>query len=174
MQDGNFHFYFSLSEAMKWKWVGKRLCSRHNLLSPITIQLCKEDFVHFISFYLNGTHRINQCIDEQQEIILFFFIFVSFNYTKFHSILACLVSYANERVMQICHGKRSCIISADTATFGNPCRPESRMYLKIVYTCGKSIKLLYLIVANKLNEGKSIARVKNPVKSMAVGSFVSF
>ncbi|XP_037050211.1 uncharacterized protein LOC119084366 [Bradysia coprophila] len=47
----------------------------------------------------------------------------------------CLASYANERVMQICHGKRRCIISADTATFGNPCKPESRMYLKIVYTC---------------------------------------
>ncbi|XP_022915138.1 protein eva-1 homolog C isoform X4 [Onthophagus taurus] len=47
----------------------------------------------------------------------------------------CLVSYAMETVMQICHGKRSCELSADASTFGNPCRPESRMYLKVVYTC---------------------------------------
>lgn len=50
---------------------------------------------------------------------------------------ACLVSYATETVMQLCHGKRSCELSADTGTFGSPCRPESRMYLKVVYTCGK-------------------------------------
>ncbi|XP_073997079.1 uncharacterized protein isoform X2 [Rhodnius prolixus] len=47
----------------------------------------------------------------------------------------CLVSYATESVMQICHGKRRCTLSADAATFGNPCRKESRMYLKVVYTC---------------------------------------
>lgn len=39
--------------------------------------------------------------------------------------------------MQICHGRRRCALSADTGTFGNPCRTESRMYLKTVYTCGK-------------------------------------
>lgn len=39
--------------------------------------------------------------------------------------------------MQKCHGKRSCSISPDISTFGNPCRPASRMYLKVVYTCGK-------------------------------------
>ncbi|XP_046671379.1 protein eva-1-like [Homalodisca vitripennis] len=47
----------------------------------------------------------------------------------------CLVSYATETVMQICHGKRSCTLSADSATFGNPCHQQSRMYLKVVYTC---------------------------------------
>lgn len=47
----------------------------------------------------------------------------------------CLVSYATETVMNMCHGKRRCTLSADPATFGNPCRPESRMYLKVVYTC---------------------------------------
>ncbi|XP_065155934.1 protein eva-1-like isoform X2 [Atheta coriaria] len=47
----------------------------------------------------------------------------------------CLVSYATETVMQICHGKRRCDISADASTFGNPCRPQTRMYLRIVYTC---------------------------------------
>ncbi|XP_065165488.1 protein eva-1 homolog C-like isoform X2 [Atheta coriaria] len=47
----------------------------------------------------------------------------------------CLVSYATETVMQICHGKRSCEFSADASTFGNPCKPLTRMYLRIVYTC---------------------------------------
>ncbi|KAJ1532331.1 hypothetical protein ONE63_000938 [Megalurothrips usitatus] len=37
--------------------------------------------------------------------------------------------------MNICHGKRACNIAADKDTFGAPCRPESRMYLKVVYTC---------------------------------------
>lgn len=52
---------------------------------------------------------------------------------------ACLVSFATEAVMQLCHGRRRCTISADTQTFGNPCRPDSRMYLKTVYTCGKFV-----------------------------------
>lgn len=41
--------------------------------------------------------------------------------------------------MQLCHGRRRCTISADTQTFGNPCRPDSRMYLKTVYTCGEFV-----------------------------------
>ncbi|CAD7093113.1 unnamed protein product [Hermetia illucens] len=47
----------------------------------------------------------------------------------------CLVSYATETVMQICHGRRRCNLSADTTTFGSPCSPQSRIYLKVVYTC---------------------------------------
>ncbi|XP_050430319.1 protein eva-1 homolog C isoform X2 [Adelges cooleyi] len=47
----------------------------------------------------------------------------------------CLVSYATETVMTVCHGKRNCKLAADAATFGNPCKPASRMYLKVVYNC---------------------------------------
>ncbi|KAH8380695.1 hypothetical protein KR009_007468, partial [Drosophila setifemur] len=47
----------------------------------------------------------------------------------------CLASYATETVMQICHGRRRCNLAADANTFGNPCQPNSRMYLKVVYTC---------------------------------------
>uniref|UniRef100_A0AAG5CUN3 SUEL-type lectin domain-containing protein n=1 Tax=Anopheles atroparvus TaxID=41427 RepID=A0AAG5CUN3_ANOAO len=47
----------------------------------------------------------------------------------------CLASYATETVMQKCHGRRKCTLSADSTTFGKPCRPDSRMYLKVVYTC---------------------------------------
>ncbi|XP_065166538.1 uncharacterized protein [Atheta coriaria] len=47
----------------------------------------------------------------------------------------CLVSYATETVMQLCHGKRQCEFGADASTFGNPCRPQTKMYLRIVYTC---------------------------------------
>lgn len=50
---------------------------------------------------------------------------------------ACLVSYATETVMGACHGKRNCRLTADAATFGNPCKPASRMYLKVVYNCGE-------------------------------------
>uniref|UniRef100_A0A182ITI4 SUEL-type lectin domain-containing protein n=1 Tax=Anopheles atroparvus TaxID=41427 RepID=A0A182ITI4_ANOAO len=39
----------------------------------------------------------------------------------------CLASYATETVMQKCHGRRKCTLSADSTTFGKPCRPDSRM-----------------------------------------------
>jgi hypothetical protein len=58
------------------------------------------------------------------------------------------VSYATETVMNICHGKRSCTLSADPATFGNPCKPESRMYLKVVYTCGEYLHLVVVVVVH--------------------------
>ncbi|ENN74213.1 hypothetical protein YQE_09186, partial [Dendroctonus ponderosae] len=48
---------------------------------------------------------------------------------------ACLASYATETVMQLCHGKRSCDLAADVGSFGSPCKPQSRTYLKVVYTC---------------------------------------
>ncbi|KAL5273564.1 hypothetical protein ACFFRR_000358 [Megaselia abdita] len=47
----------------------------------------------------------------------------------------CLATYATETVMQICHGRRKCNIAADPNTFGRPCHKNSRMYLKVVYTC---------------------------------------
>lgn len=62
-------------------------------------------------------------------------------FIKFFVLKACLVSYATEAVMRICHGRRKCSLSADSNTFGKPCRPDSRMYLKVVYTCGKYIIL---------------------------------
>ncbi|XP_052857782.1 uncharacterized protein LOC128265647 isoform X1 [Drosophila gunungcola] len=47
----------------------------------------------------------------------------------------CLASFATETVMKICHGRRRCNLAADPKTFGSPCQPNSRMYLKVVYTC---------------------------------------
>ncbi|XP_018795103.1 PREDICTED: uncharacterized protein LOC108972777 isoform X2 [Bactrocera latifrons] len=47
----------------------------------------------------------------------------------------CQASYATETVMQICHGRRRCNLAADANTFGSPCQPMSKMYLKVVYTC---------------------------------------
>ncbi|XP_037813038.1 protein eva-1-like isoform X2 [Lucilia sericata] len=47
----------------------------------------------------------------------------------------CLVSYATETVMQICHGRRRCSITADAGTFGRPCKNDIPMHLKVVYTC---------------------------------------
>lgn len=51
--------------------------------------------------------------------------------------VACLADHSTEIVMEMCHGKRKCTIKADVATFSKPCRPDSRKYLKVVYTCGK-------------------------------------
>ncbi|CRK98370.1 CLUMA_CG011729, isoform A, partial [Clunio marinus] len=69
----------------------------------------------------------------------------SFGRTEFQSLQCpqqpgikeenCLASYATETVMQYCHGRRRCSLTADQKTFGKPCQPESRMYLKVVYTC---------------------------------------
>ncbi|XP_043578435.1 uncharacterized protein LOC122565710 isoform X2 [Bombus pyrosoma] len=47
----------------------------------------------------------------------------------------CMASYATETVMNLCHGKRRCSVVANSSTFGEPCSPESRTYLKVVYTC---------------------------------------
>ncbi|XP_017470412.1 PREDICTED: uncharacterized protein LOC108362068 isoform X2 [Rhagoletis zephyria] len=60
----------------------------------------------------------------------------------------CQASYATETVMQICHGRRRCNLAADAKTFGSPCKPNSRMYLKVVYTCDNQERLyLYLLIA---------------------------
>lgn len=59
-------------------------------------------------------------------------------FSNFFELLSdCLASYATETVMQYCHGRRKCSLTADQKTFGKPCLKESRMYLKVVYTCGK-------------------------------------
>ncbi|XP_014488706.1 PREDICTED: protein eva-1 homolog C [Dinoponera quadriceps] len=47
----------------------------------------------------------------------------------------CMVTFATETVMQLCHGKRRCSVVANSTTFGDPCKPDSKTYLKVVYTC---------------------------------------
>ncbi|XP_076245270.1 uncharacterized protein LOC143185865 [Calliopsis andreniformis] len=47
----------------------------------------------------------------------------------------CMASYATETVLNLCHGKRRCSVVANSSTFGEPCSPDSRTYLKVVYTC---------------------------------------
>ncbi|KAL1436672.1 hypothetical protein MTO96_049566 [Rhipicephalus appendiculatus] len=48
----------------------------------------------------------------------------------------CQVSYATETVLTTCHGRRKCTVAADMGTFGNPsCHKDSRLFLKVVYTC---------------------------------------
>lgn len=67
---------------------------------------------------------------------------------------ACMVNFATETVMQLCHGKRRCSVVANSTTFGDPCKPDSRTYLKVVYTCGESVEIflhsaaLYHLFAN--------------------------
>nr|XP_033341158.1 protein eva-1 homolog C-like isoform X4 [Megalopta genalis] len=47
----------------------------------------------------------------------------------------CIASYATETVMTLCHGKRRCTVVANSSTFGEPCSPDSKTYLRVVYTC---------------------------------------
>ncbi|XP_076658066.1 uncharacterized protein LOC143362102 isoform X1 [Halictus rubicundus] len=47
----------------------------------------------------------------------------------------CIAPYATETVMSLCHGKRRCSVVANSSTFGEPCTPDSRTYLRVVYTC---------------------------------------
>lgn len=46
--------------------------------------------------------------------------------------------------MQMCHGKRRCALGVEPATFGHPCKPESSMYLKVIYTCGNFHSYSYM------------------------------
>lgn len=80
---------------------------------------------------------INQFVVQQHSKKSFANFIKLFPHTLSSSRLDCLASYATETVMQYCHGRRKCNLTADQKTFGKPCQPDSRMYLKVVYTCGK-------------------------------------
>ncbi|KAK0087973.1 hypothetical protein PV325_013522 [Microctonus aethiopoides] len=57
----------------------------------------------------------------------------------------CTAPHATEIVMKLCHGKRKCSIVANTSTFSDTCKPNTRTYLKIIYTCAPpNVKLLQL------------------------------
>lgn len=118
------------------------MCSHWTLIAHSIPFLLREIF-YSIFFALRTTHF---CFKN-----VFFVIFSIKNRSKFYflvsfffSFAACLASYGTETVMQLCHGRRRCTIAADRTNFGNPCRPESRVYLKVVYTCSKFVVLTQL------------------------------
>ncbi|KAK9890247.1 hypothetical protein WA026_010359 [Henosepilachna vigintioctopunctata] len=102
-------------------------------------EICKDEFR---STNACENERIQLKCNPNSRIAIYS---ASFGRTEYESIQCpqpqgvpeetCLVSYATETVMNMCHGKRTCELSADVRTFGSPCRPESRMYLKVVHTC---------------------------------------
>ncbi|CAH1401431.1 unnamed protein product [Nezara viridula] len=47
----------------------------------------------------------------------------------------CLAGYTTETVIDLCHGKRRCSLAVDSSVFGKPCQKDSKVYLKVVYTC---------------------------------------
>ncbi|KYM97119.1 Uncharacterized protein C21orf63 like protein [Cyphomyrmex costatus] len=53
----------------------------------------------------------------------------------------CMMDFTTETVMQLCHGKRRCTVVANSTTFGrpDPCSPDSKTYLKVVYTCERKV-----------------------------------
>ncbi|XP_011350322.1 protein eva-1 isoform X2 [Ooceraea biroi] len=50
---------------------------------------------------------------------------------------SCMMNFATETIMYLCHGKRRCSVIANSTTFDkpDPCKPDSKTYLKVVYTC---------------------------------------
>lgn len=52
--------------------------------------------------------------------------------------------------MQMCHGKRRCALGVNPATFGTPFKPESKMYLKVISTCGKCV-IFFLNISILIN-----------------------
>lgn len=73
------------------------------------------------------------------KITVFKEVLVLFPFISFSFPIDCQVSYATEAVMSSCHGRRKCSIGADVGTFGKPgCPPGTRLFLKVVHTCGKS------------------------------------
>ncbi|XP_071446054.1 uncharacterized protein [Hetaerina americana] len=63
----------------------------------------------------------------------------------------CQTSFTTETVMQMCHGKKQCVLTAATENFGYPCRSNTRMYLKVVYTCvsGRVLKKRFFNATDK-------------------------
>lgn len=107
-------------------------------ISTLFLHISKEFSLlnHSFSLFLLVLRRLAvDCEIRTHLAIHWNFLFTDFLFSKL--ITACLASYGTETVMQLCHGRRRCTISADRANFGNPCRPESRVYLKVVYTCSE-------------------------------------
>ncbi|XP_025006097.2 protein eva-1 homolog C isoform X2 [Gallus gallus] len=50
--------------------------------------------------------------------------------------IECLAPDALRRVSKKCHRKGNCTVTADQATFGDPCLPGTRKQLRVSYTCG--------------------------------------
>ncbi|XP_021237651.1 protein eva-1 homolog C-like [Numida meleagris] len=49
--------------------------------------------------------------------------------------IECLAPDALRRVSKKCHRKGNCTVTADGATFGDPCLPGTRKQLRVSYTC---------------------------------------
>ncbi|XP_046772739.1 protein eva-1 homolog C isoform X11 [Gallus gallus] len=49
--------------------------------------------------------------------------------------IECLAPDALRRVSKKCHRKGNCTVTADQATFGDPCLPGTRKQLRVSYTC---------------------------------------
>ncbi|XP_009681422.1 protein eva-1 homolog C isoform X3 [Struthio camelus] len=50
--------------------------------------------------------------------------------------IECLAPDALRRVSRKCHRKENCTVTADRATFGDPCFPGMKKQLRVSYTCG--------------------------------------
>ncbi|KOX70706.1 hypothetical protein WN51_02130 [Melipona quadrifasciata] len=111
---------------------------------------CNEKCDEFRSKVACENDVINLVCHPGQRVAIFS---ASFGRTEYESLQCpqphdvkeetCMASYATETVMNLCHGKRRCSVVANSSTFGEPCSPESRTYLKVVYTCDTVPKTRY-------------------------------
>uniref|UniRef100_A0A8C9F6N9 SUEL-type lectin domain-containing protein n=1 Tax=Pavo cristatus TaxID=9049 RepID=A0A8C9F6N9_PAVCR len=82
----------------------------------------------------------------------------------------CLAPDALRRVSKKCHRKGNCTVTADQATFGDPCLPGTRKQLRVSYTCGENTSDPFLLSnymhGNLGSRGETIScpiGMKNPI-----------
>lgn len=63
------------------------------------------------------------------------------------SLTECLYHGALDTVKNLCYGKQRCLLSVNDQQFRNPCMPETKKYLSVVYSCGMGIT--YSLKSNK-------------------------
>ncbi|EFN67512.1 hypothetical protein EAG_10874 [Camponotus floridanus] len=85
----------------------------------------------------------------------------------------CMMDFATETVMQLCHGKRRCSVVANSTTFGrpDPCSPNSKTYLKVVYTCELTFYLDFIVGAFGKNKALQIHHGMQGLQIAAKPSF---
>lgn len=51
----------------------------------------------------------------------------------------CLYYGALDTVKKLCYGKQRCLFIINDQQFRNPCTPETKKYLTVIYSCGMDL-----------------------------------
>ncbi|TGZ49192.1 Uncharacterized protein DBV15_05905 [Temnothorax longispinosus] len=138
---------FILLNIQSFKTETYRILNQIGAGGAVVAALLKAGFVvsdEFRSKVACENEVINLVCHPGQRVAIFS---ASFGRTQYESLQCpqplgvqeetCMMDFATETVMQLCHGKRRCSVVANSTTFGrpDPCSPDSKTYLKVVYTC---------------------------------------